>query len=364
MLPVISLGAESPGGLALPAAASAPDQFYGPRGLVLIGSTLIVCDTGNHRVLIFRDLCDGIVNPKATTVLGQPDFYSESHSNGGGSRGLFLPTGVTTRDNRLIVADAWHHRVLIWDDIPTENWTGADHVIGQVAMDDVEPNRGGECSSASLYWPFGVGFVEDRFFIADTGNRRILGWDHLPLDGELPDVIVGQSDFSSRQENRGEVGPSSFRWPHSIAGDGDGMYVADAGNHRVLMFDPKIDKDCDALCVIGQADPYSNSEWPYGPQSPNVYRFPYAIAKDGDRFVVADTANNRVLLYDKPPKSYGDLPYGVIGQNDFSSNGENRWTGVAPDTLCWPYGISLDGDRLAIADTGNNRVMIWDIARN
>ncbi|CAG4932608.1 HypC/HybG/HupF family hydrogenase formation chaperone [Acidithrix sp. C25] len=276
MLRVISLGAESPGGLAPPAATSAPDRFYGPRGLVLIGSTLIVCDTGNHRVLVFRDLCDGIVSPKASTILGQPDFYSESHSNGGGSQGLFLPTGVATRDNRLIVGDVWHHRVLIWDAIPTEDWTGADHVIGQATMEDVEPNQGGECSTASLDWPFGVGFVEDRFFIADTGNRRILGWDHLPLDGELPEVIVGQSDFNSRHENRGEVGPSSFRWPHSVVGDCDGMYVADAGNHTVLMFDLKIDKDCDALCVIGQVDPCSNSEWPYGlqPQMLIVFHMP------------------------------------------------------------------------------------------
>ena len=49
----------------------------------------------------------------------------------------------------------------------------------------------------------------------------------------------------------------------------------------------------------------------------------------------------------------------VLAQPDFGANGENRWTSVQRDTLCWPYGLSLHGDLLAVADSGNNRVMLW-----
>jgi hypothetical protein len=49
----------------------------------------------------------------------------------------------------------------------------------------------------------------------------------------------------------------------------------------------------------------------------------------------------------------------VLGQPDFATAGENRWSAVDHDTLCWPYGLSLRGDRLAVADSGNNRVMLW-----
>ncbi|HOB49974.1 MAG TPA: hypothetical protein PKK01_11765, partial [Mycobacterium sp.] len=49
----------------------------------------------------------------------------------------------------------------------------------------------------------------------------------------------------------------------------------------------------------------------------------------------------------------------VLAQHDFGSNGENRWTSVQRDTLCWPYGLSLRGNLLAVADSGNNRVMVW-----
>ena len=59
----------------------------------------------------------------------------------------------------------------------------------------------------------------------------------------------------------------------------------------------------------------------------------------------------------------------VLGQGDFDSAGENRWEAVRDDTLCWPYGLALAdggsrdgaGGLLAVADSGNNRVMLWDL---
>ena len=49
-------------------------------------------------------------------------------------------------------------------------------VIGQVDFDSVQPNRGGEPELTSLYWPFGFALVAGVFWVADTGNRRVLGW--------------------------------------------------------------------------------------------------------------------------------------------------------------------------------------------
>ena len=87
----------------------------------------------------------------------------------------------------------------------------------------------------------------------------------------------------------------------------------------------------------------------------DMLRFPYAVDTDGSTLAIADTANNRVMLWDRP----GPQATAVLGQPDFGANGENRWSSITRDSLCWPYGISLSGDRLAIADSGNNRVVIW-----
>jgi hypothetical protein len=32
------------------------------------------------------------------------------------------------------------------------------------------------------------------------------------------------------------------------------------------------------------------------------------------------------------------------------------------DTLCWPYSVAASGATVVIADSGNNRVLLWDAA--
>ena len=49
----------------------------------------------------------------------------------------------------------------------------------------------------------------------------------------------------------------------------------------------------------------------------------------------------------------------VIGQENFDASGENHRKAVAADTLCWPYAVCGQGGRLAVADSGNNRVLLW-----
>jgi len=139
--------------------------------------------------------------------------------------------------------------------------------------------------------------------------------------------------------------------------------VADAGNHRVLMWEPPLGEDRPADGLLGQETFDTAHELPYDAQGPSRLRFPYALDGDGRRLAVADTANNRVLLWnDVAPTARCASADAVLGQPDFDANGENQWTAVADDTLCWPYGLSLHGDRLAIADSGNNRVMVWSLA--
>jgi len=361
--PHVWLGAPAPGGLALPAASASMAWMYSPRGVFLGESHVVVADSGNHRVLIWHGIPEHDEQP-ADVVLGQPDGETEGHAAGGRGpeRGMHLPTGVLVHDGRLVVADAWHHRILVWNTVPQTSDTAPDIVIGQSDFVSVEPNRGGGCSALSMYWPFGIAVVGSSFWVADTGNRRVLRWRNgIPEANQPADVILGQPDESSNSENRGgDAGPASFRWAHDIAGNEDVLLIADAGDHRVLGWSGHPAADRDADLVIGQADFAGSEEWPYGPHTNDRFRFPYAISLDGQRLAMADTANNRVLLWDDVPD--GPICRGadhVLAQPDFASNGENRWTSVQHDTLCWPYGLSLRGDTLAVADSGNNRVMLW-----
>lgn len=380
--PVQWIGAPAPGGLALPPAMPTAGQLYAPRGVWLDEERLVVSDTGNHRILIWHGPPSGD-HVDADVVLGQPDFVHEgAQADGRGpDNGCHLPTGVLVVDGRLVVADAWNHRLLVWDRVPERSSTPPDVIVGQPDPTSVEENRGGPCGPLGFYWPFGIAVVGGRFWVADTGNRRVLGWDDVPEPDQPPAVVLGQPDAHQRDENRGGVSASSFRWPHDLCGTDDRLLVADAGNHRLLGWSPSPRCDGEADLVLGQEDFLASGEFPYAPQTASSLRFPYAAviaapapagpdasgasgARGGEgRLVVADTANNRVLVWDGVPRTNAAPATAVLGQPDLVANGENRWDLVAADTLCWPYGLAACGCRLAIADSGNNRVVVWELDR-
>jgi hypothetical protein len=365
--PVRRLGAASAGGLALPAAAPTAGQMYAPRGVWTDGERVVVCDTGNHRVLIWHSFPDHDGAP-ADVVLGQPDFTSEGPNVAGtdATRGLNLPSGVGVVDGRLVVADAWNHRLVAWDDLPTESFTPPSYLLGQPDGTSIQPNRGGDASLSSLYWPFGFGVVAGTFWVTDTGNRRVLGWrgTGLPDPGRPADLLLGQDEAADRSDNRGgDVGGTTFRWPHSVAGDDDTLYVADAGDHRVLGWSPPpLQGENPASVVLGQESLTLIDEFKLRPQGAQRMRFPYAVVTDADRLIVADTSNNRILVWHGWPREGAGTPADtVLAQPDMDANGENRWTSVEDDSLCWPYGLSLAGQLLAVADSGNNRVVLWKL---
>lgn len=358
--PAVRIGAASPGRLALPDATPTRAQVYAPRGVWLDDERLIVVDSGNHRVLIWHGVPD-TDGAQADAVLGQPDFFCE------GVKLLHLPTGVLVAEGKLFIADAWHHRVLVWNRVPETSGVAPDYAIGQGDLTGVAVNRDGAVGADTLYWPYGIAWIAGRFWVADTGNRRVLGWRGLPQPNQPADIVLGQPDAAHNDENRGAApAAASFRWPHGFAGDANVLWVADAGNHRVLGWRGTPDGDRPADFVLGQPDFTTAREWPYAKQGPAALRFPYAAASNsvggqGGRLAIADTANNRILLWDMARAcGTGQAASGVLGQPDFGANGENRWKSVENDTLCWPYGLCWHKNRLAIADSGNNRVMVWE----
>ena len=361
--PACRLGAASPGGLALPAAQPTRGQLYAPRGVWLDGERLVVCDSGNHRILIWHGVPteDGAA---ADVVLGQDSFEQEgpaAHGRGP-ENGLHLPTGVIVAEGKLLVADAWHHRILVWNRVPQSSDTPPDGCIGQPSLGDVERNRGGVAVAAdTLYWPYGLAWIGGRLHVADTGNRRVLIWDGLPDRDAPADAVLGQEGMHEADENRGgPVGPSSFRWPHAIAGTDEMLFVADAGNHRVLGWTGRPTADRPADLVLGQKDFHAAWELPHQQQGPGRLRFPYGLSLANHSLAVADTANNRVLFWPVPIDApCGSEAVAVVGQHDFSACGENHWKAVAAETLCWPYGVCLHEESMAVADSGNNRVMLW-----
>ncbi len=92
--------------------------------------------------------------------------------------------------------------------------------------------------------------------------------------------------------------------------------------------------------------------------SANGMRNPIGVATDGKILVVADTDNNRVLIWNSLPRANGQPADVVIGQADFTHNG----TKVPPTqtSLRGPEGVWLSNGKLFIADTQDNRILIYN----
>ena len=350
--------------LAAPLAPTAKTLF-GPRGVLLHSDgSFWVADTGHHRLLGWYRTpdCD---NQPADIVIGQPDFLVEGRNAKGapGLRTMNVPTGIAAFGDGLVLADPWNHRVLIWHERPTGSGQPADIVLGQDQADGALANRGADRSAAdSLNWPYGVAAKDGDLIVADTGNRRVLIFENPSTSGQAADVVLGQMDFQTRDENAGgDVSAASMRWPHGIALWGDNLVIADAGNNRLMVWDHlSIEDGAPATTILGQAGVQScdHNRGDYYP-SDRALNMPYAAAAADGRLVIADTANSRLLGWPDPGSPVADR---LAGQPDFAAKGDNRWGLPTRDSLCWPYGLSVFGSTLAIADSGNNRVLIWELA--
>jgi hypothetical protein len=89
---------------------------------------------------------------------------------------------------------------------------------------------------------------------------------------------------------------------------------------------------------------------------------PYGVAVLCDRLAVADTAASRLVGFAPHARTTNALARSLTGQHQFCEKGDNRWAPAARDSLSWPYAISACGTTAVIADTGNNRVLLWEAA--
>jgi uncharacterized protein (TIGR03437 family) len=290
------------------------------RALFVLAGAAAVCASG-------QTLTSGFSTGQAARlVIGQVNFTAGNY--GATSALLGSPSGLAYANGVLWIADSNrlggtpdNNRVLRFSDVatypnPTEDPSipgslcgvcrgVASLVLGQ--PDFVTSNAPTPPTQTSMRNPTGIATDGNIVAVADTDNNRVLIWLSFPQqNGQAPDVVIGQPDF---KHSGTSVPPTatSLRGP-------EGLWIDTTNNNRKLY--------------------------------------------------VADTEDNRVLIYNKIPATNNVAADVVIGQPNFTSFVQPDLTqqNATPtaSNMQTPVSVTTDGTRMYVADLAQNRVLIWN----
>lgn len=335
--------------------------------VVSVPNRLYVADQLNTRVLGWSNAGTLTNGQAADRVFGQPN-YTTSICNYGGVSGSSLcePTGVGTDSaGNLYVADHLNNRVLEYNAPYGAGDTTADRVFGQSSMGGNQGNTGG-ISALTLNRPKAV--VPDAaggLVVLDSENYRALRYDAPLTSDTSADDVLGQTGL--RYNGANLVDSVGMNFPAAIALDTsvipNRLYVADRSNSRILAWGDvtSFTTGSPADRVLGQPDMFTSACNSQGAVSATSLCFPWAVAVDtAGRVYVADSDNDRILIYDSPFTS-DTAADKVVGQPTLAANGCNRGLPPSASGLCGPRGVALDAlNNLYVGDFFNHRVLEYD----
>jgi hypothetical protein len=263
-------------------------RFSSPETVASSAGKLVMADADNYRVLVWNAVPTS-TNAAADVVVGKPDLTSTAIACTASS--TYIVEGVATANGKLVVADTQHHRVLVWNTIPTASGQAADLVLGQPDFTTCTANTGG-LSASRMSRPEGVWTDGTRLLVADSNNARVLLWTTFPTaNGEAADVVLGQAGFGT---NAGVVTATGMLWPTAVSSNGTQIAVADCTANRVLVWNAfPTTNGAPADAVLGQADFVSS----VGATSAAGMSCPGSVLLEGDMLVTGEWDNNRYLIF-------------------------------------------------------------------
>jgi len=344
----------------------------GPTSLAFdsANSRLFVGEFGNNRVTVFST-ASLTNNENASNVLGQPNFTTAggntTQSGISGTDGIIYDS----TNNQLYVVEEFNNRVTLFSTSSITNGENASDLLGQynspgstatVVYTQNGYNNGPSALGLNANGNTAIDTVHHRLFAADYGNNRVLVYN-LNSDNSFPDhtadYVLGQSSLQGG--NAAATTQSGMSGPVGVAYDSgnDRLFVTDAGNNRVLVFNTSsISNGMNASNVLGQANFTSNA----ANDTQATMSNPGDVAYDSvnNRLFVSEYGNSRVLVFSTSSISDGMNASYVLGQANFTSNG----TATTQAGMNQANGLAFDSanQRLFVAEFGNNRVLVFNVA--
>ncbi len=294
------------------------------------GSRVAVSDTLHHRIILAR--ADGRI--QGIFGDGEPGFR-----DGVAARARFYaPQGVVFRDKKILVADTGNHALRLID--PESG--GVSTVAGNGRIGRLRPGEY-DALHIGLRSPWDLAIQKELVYIAMAGNHQI--WQLDLTSGKIRPYA------GSRREGiaTGSLEEASFSQPSGLALSGDDLYVADAeasAIRRIRMDKAKVEN----LVGTGLFD-FGDRD---GVLKRAQLQHASGVAALGpDRLVIADSYNHKVKLL--------DLKAGRVTTLLGTGRPGKRLGSATTTELNEPGGVAVLGDRILVADTNNHRILLFSL---
>ncbi|MGB5735509.1 MAG: redoxin domain-containing protein [Thiohalocapsa sp.] len=256
--------------------ALAEARFRAPRGLVFApDGSLYLADTGNHAIRRL-DLTAGTV----TTIAGTgTKGLLESNESDPLAIDLRSPWDLVLDGDSLYIAMAGEHQIWRMD--------LAQGKIASFAGSGREGIADGGLKDATFSQPSGLALTDGKLYVADAEASAIR---EIDLAKGKVRTLVGQGlfDFGDRD---GDLADAQLQHAQGVAATADGrVLVADTYNDKLKLLDLERKQ---VITLLGDGKPGGGAVT----SNPRLNE-PGGLAVAGNRVLIADTNNGRVLVYD------------------------------------------------------------------
>lgn len=370
-------------------------ELYSPQGLAFDRTSspphLYVVDSGNNRVLGWKDATQFSNGARADVVIGQKErFTTFSQGPGAEFNGLNVPTAVAVDSvGRVFVVDSGNNRILRYprpsfDDAQSVNV--ADLVIGQPSMGTRDANNDPDTHAISartlrliagstVYLSSLLFDPQGNLYVSDSGNNRVLRYAAADIaagatNGPAANLVLGQLTSATPPQNPASVRDLAvLATPAGLGLDPAGrLYVCDA-RHRVLVYQPTVLSGFPATRMIGGVLNVQNGVL----QPPNQQSLnnPQGVFFIGSLPYVVDSGNNRILRFPRyddwpadvnAPPSADDV-IGHFAEEGFRGYKVNRGLTVpSGDFVCLQFPVQAlyfeVSRELFVVDSLNHRLLV------
>jgi sugar lactone lactonase YvrE len=320
---------------------------------VLPDGSIVVSDTGNHRLRLLKDGKVSVYAGPTISLLFEAGLPAGAYADGKANVSFFhQPMGIfPDAAGNFYIADSGNHTIRKLD---------TDGNVTTLAGSGVLGNKDGFGKSASFYAPHDIAVSNSgTIYVADTLNHVIR---QISPDGSVstlntpsnrviefvPGVVETAGDYVD-----GPLAMAKFNEPMGLAIDRLGnLYVSDAGNQRIRYIDFQKNQ---VSTVAGSGnyrsqDLYVEGGYQDGAFAQARFNNPRGIAVDANGgLYIADSLNHSIrYLRDGIVTTVVGNPSGEYG----ATNGIDEY--VLVDR---PYDVAvMPNGNLVIADTNNNKI--------